>query len=304
MIAAALGLSRFKTPLDAYLDVRHEAPPVEATEDMDRGVFLEPGVRNWSAKKLGTKWEVPELPAVHPANSWFTYSADGVEVGGRRLLEVKVPGDFNVHDWGEPGTDNVPLEYLLQGAWGLAVMDLDEAVFAAPIGGELRIYHHKRDRELEEKLISRATAFINQHVIPGIPPPPTFADAETVKRMWPKNERPAREWDELNSLEQATVIQYLELHAIEKQARDAKESKEVLVKDIIRDAGGLKNLPVSTGYERIDWNTSKPAMNAGTWKALAEELLSSLPIDQQQQLKKKHLPAVGSRPFTPRSIGK
>lgn len=303
MIAAAVGLSRYRTPLDAYLDVRHEAPEFEVNENMKRGTYLEDGIRRWSADRLSTTWDVPDMPIVHPGNAWFTYSPDGLEVGGKRLLEVKAPGKFAAEEWGEDGTDHVPLEYLLQGAWGLAITGRDEAVFAAPIGGELRIYRHVRDLELEGKLIAKATAFINEHVIPGIPPPAVYGDDATLRRMYPKNERVNMlEWETLNTLQQQTVRDFLHWHHLIGQATVERDSKAVLVQDLIKDASGITGLPPELGYSRIDWKTSKAAMNAGTWKKLAEALMAQMPAAEQKQLITNFTPAVGSRPFTPRKL--
>ena len=300
MIAAALGVSRYKTPLDAYLDVRGEAADIEETPDMERGNFLEPAIMAWAGKRLDRQWEKPHLSLVHPEQPMFTYSPDGLEVQeGPGLLEVKAPGPYTAHEWGEQGTDQVPVEYLMQGAWGLAITGRKTCFFAALIGGELRIFKHERDMELEGKMLARASSFIVDHVLAAVPPPAQYGD--DLRKIYPRATTEAYlAWNDLNPVQQQTIADFLRLYAIEKQAATEKESRQVLVEDIIRTAPGIQGLPPELGFERIDWKEAKPAMHAGSWKNLAtEELLSKLGPGEQKHLIEQYTPATGSRRFTP-----
>ena len=297
-IAAALGLNRWKTPLDAYLDIRHEAPEVESNPNIERGNYLEPAIRDWSGARLGVKWATVDMPIAHPLQPWFTYSPDGIELKGPRLLEVKAPGPFSAHEWGEEGTDDIPQEYLLQGAWGLAITQQEECIFAALIGGELKIYRHVRDLALERKLINKAQAFITEHVLPGIPPPARYGD--DLRVVYPKEANvPHLAWLDLNSVQQATVANYLRTTAQQAEAEQARDGAAVLVQDIIKEAPGIDGIPPELGYSRIDWKTTAPAMNAGTWKKLAERLLERAEPAEREELLKESLPTVGTRRFTP-----
>lgn len=301
MIAAALGLSRYKTPLDAYLDLRGEAPEVESNPNIERGEFLEPAITAWSTHRLGIDWWKPELSVVHPTNPYFTYSPDGIEKGATssRILEVKAPGRNSAAEWGEDGTDQIPTEYLMQGAWGLAVTGRNECIFAALIDGELRIFKHVRDMELEGRLLERATNFIENHVKPGVPPEATFGDEKTLRRMYPRADAPHLAWNDLNSVQQSTVANFLALHGASAQAEREMESRKVLVQDIIKDASGIDGLPQELGFSRIDWKEAKPAMHSGSWKELATLLMSDKEPATQEALKKQFTPEVGSRRFTP-----
>lgn len=299
MIAAAIGLNRYKTPLDAYLDVRKEAKEVEENPNTERGRFLEPAIRNWSAARLGVQqWEVPSLPLVHPDNPWFTYSPDGLT--SSQLLEVKSPGPFTAGDWGEQGTDDVPQEYLLQGVFGLAVTGRSECVFAALIGGELRIFKHVRDMELERKVLDKATAFIENHVIPGVPPPAQYGD--DLRVIYPKEGAgPRLKFSELNEAWKQTVADFCRVYIAVADATRELESRKVLVQDIIKDAPGIEGIPDELGISRIDWKTAAPAMNAGTWKAAALEAggkLYQTPEALKQWLN-NFTPTEGVRRFNP-----
>lgn len=297
MVAAAIGLSRYKTPLDAYLDVLKLAPEVEENAAQERGSFLEPAIRQWSAHRLGTVWLVPDLPLVHPEQPWFTFSPDGLNP--EQVLEVKSPGPMTVNEWGEEGTDDVPQEYLLQGAWGLAVTGRQEAVFAALIGGELKIYRHVRDLKLERAVLDKAQAFITEHVEPRIPPPAQYGDnlSKIYKRH--SDALPYLAWNDLNSVQQQLVADFLRVYSVRMIAKKEAETRAIFVQDIIREAPGIKGLPPEFEFERIDWKTKAPAMHAGTWKALAEELLAPKSTQEKEQLISAHTPTEGVRAFTP-----
>jgi hypothetical protein len=51
-IAAAIGLSEYSSPLDAYLRITGEVEDVVEGEAVDRGVFLEPALRQWHQYKI------------------------------------------------------------------------------------------------------------------------------------------------------------------------------------------------------------------------------------------------------------
>lgn len=297
-IAAALGVSRWKSPLDAYLEVRHEAPEVESSEDIDRGVFLEPSLLQWAKKKTGIEWVKPEMPIVSPLNQWFTFSPDGLSPDGREVLEIKAPHPRTRDDWGDEGSADVPIEYLLQGAWGVAITGAAGCHFAALIDGKLKLFRYVRDLDLELKLLSRASAFITEHVIPGKPPAPTYLDEENVRRIYPRDVLPRREWSSLNAAQQQIVADFVRLHAATAKASKELESLSVLVTDIIGDHSGITKLPPELGLDRIDWRAAKPSMHAGSWKSLAEELMQPLTAEQRSALLQRHLPAQGSRRLT------
>lgn len=317
MIAAAIGLSRWKTPLDAYLDVRQEVAPEEVEgENIDRGSFLEPSLLAWTAKKTGIAFTKPHDPIdpkqplvlTDPRNEWFTFSPDGI--AGTRIAEIKAPGPRSAFEWGESGVLNdsgdarVPQEYMLQGVWGMMVAQASECVFAALIGGELRTYRMMRDLDLEAKVRAKAEKFITEHVLTGTPPPATYGDGDTLRRLYPSNEKPAVEWKDLTTIEQGFVADFLRLHAVQKQAKEELERYEAFVQEIIKDRAGIVKLPPDLGYERIDWKSRSPSMHAGSYKEMAEALLKEKTPAEQKIITERHMPKEGGRPLVPYKLSK
>ncbi len=299
MIAKILKKSKWGTPLDAYLELIGERPPEEKSgEDIDRGNFLEPAILEWTNKKTGLHFRKTQV-AVLPEWEWATVSPDGVSIDAQTagikadeirvierpdvLLEIKAPRRDDALQWGEEGTDQVPTDALLQTHWGMMVTRADSGVVASLLGGELRIYRVARDKELEAKMLSRAKEFVEQHVIPRVPPPPEFGDDHNVLYLHPKNTQPQRTWDSLTEQEKVIATSYLVAWSEENQANKRLEEFEPIIKDIIGDASGF-DLDPAIGT-RVDW---KANATAGTlWKQLGEELLSRLPDEEAHQLKLK-----------------
>jgi putative phage-type endonuclease len=90
-----------------------------------------------------------------------------------RLLECKTANPFRQHDWGEAGTDQIPLPYLCQCLWYLAITQIDQIDLAVLFGNsDFRIYKVYRDLSLENTLLEKAINFWQTYVLTDTPPPP------------------------------------------------------------------------------------------------------------------------------------
>lgn len=173
-VAAILGMSKWRTPLDVYLDKRGEAPERDDSEPMRWGRALEPLVRQEYADRTGRV--VLAVPMMrHPNYQWMIANVDGV-ADGDRLLEVKTARTSM--GWGEEGTDQVPADYLLQVQHYMIVTALPVADIAVLIGGsDFRIYEVRADAELQQSIIEAEGAFW-ERVQGGTPPDPvSYQDA-------------------------------------------------------------------------------------------------------------------------------
>ena len=99
------------------------------------------------------------------------FHSDG-SCAASHLLECITASPFNQSDWGELGTDEVPMSYLVQCLWYLAITNLERCDVAVLFGNsDFRIYEVYRDQELEELIIAKAAAFWNDFVQLDTPPP-------------------------------------------------------------------------------------------------------------------------------------
>ena len=190
---AALGLSPWKTPLELWTEkTAPEPPPDTPSEYMTWGSLLEDTVAIEAAVRLN-----PDLDADH-VRRWpgsvirrsnimrrysqapfMTANIDRVIVHSDAILEVKTTG-WRTDDWGEPGTDQVPEQYLAQCLHYLVVTGREQCHLAVLFMGprELGLYTINRDPEAAEALVEAEREFWEGHVLTGLPPEPrSVADA-------------------------------------------------------------------------------------------------------------------------------
>lgn len=180
-VAAILGLSKWKTPLDVFNDKTGESAPEEQEDNasMEWGRRLEPVIRDKYAEATGFKVAKPDLMLVSDEHPFMIADVDGIAEDGR-ILECKTAR--TARDWGEEGMDEIPEYYQTQVQHYMAVTGAAACDVAVLIGGsDFRIYTVKRDQELIDILIKEESKFWNEHVVPGIAPSPmTLAETESA----------------------------------------------------------------------------------------------------------------------------
>lgn len=178
--AAAVGLSRWVTRLGLYLQKIGEADGPSENEPMRWGTLLEPVVRQEYANRTGNTIIVPQKRLQHPDHDWLTATPDGLVMDRRRYYEGKTAR--TAEGWGEPGSDEIPQEYLLQVQHGMFVTGFPVADVAVLIGGQdFRIYVVEANTELQTMLVDQEADFW-AHVVSRQPPAPV--SREDVKRRW------------------------------------------------------------------------------------------------------------------------
>lgn len=247
--AAVLGLSKWKTPLDVYMEKRGEIGEQVDNEPMLWGRALEPVIRQQYAERTGRVVRVPEGIIRHPQHAFMLATVDGVTDDGR-LVEIKTARSGQ--EWGEPGTDEVPQAYLIQVQHYLTVTALPVADVAVLISGsDFRMYQVEADPELQAMIIDGEAKFW-QRVEDGIPPEPvTFADMQT---RYGRSSREAR------------VIAGREVVAAVEKLRDIKASIKALElseeeqKAVIMKALGDSDTLVDDGANVLcTWKAAKAA---------------------------------------------
>jgi len=172
-VGAILGLSRWRSPLDVYLDKIGEVEETESSDAMYWGTVLEDVIAREYVRRTGKK--VRKINAILSVDDapWRRASVDRIVVGENKILECKTAGTYMTHEWGPDGSDEIPDVYRVQVAWYMHVLDYDTADLAVLIGGrDYRIYHIPRDRELERLIVDTADNFWRECVRKKIPPAP------------------------------------------------------------------------------------------------------------------------------------
>ena len=174
-VAAILGLSPWKTPLAVYLDKIGQADEQPDNAAMAWGRALEPVIRQAYSDETGRDVATFAEALVHPDHAFMRANVDGL-TNDERVFEAKTAR--TAHDWGEPGSDQVPLPYLLQVQHYMAVTGYAVADVAVLIGGsDFRIYEVPADAELQAGMIDSEAEFWQRVVDRNPPEPITLADA-------------------------------------------------------------------------------------------------------------------------------
>ena len=187
-IGAILGLSRFKTPLEVWMEKTGKETKRADSLPLRFGSFAEEFVASEYSRATGFELLHDESIYLHPEHSYMSAHIDRFVLGDEdglppsRILECKTANPFSSGDWGEAGSDQVPMSYLCQSIWYMAITGIDKTDLAVLFGNsDFRIYEIARDQGLEELVIAKATIFWNEHVLKDIPPPvQSEADCHTL----------------------------------------------------------------------------------------------------------------------------
>ena len=180
-----MGLSKYKTPYQLYLEKSGQIEsPDEMTELQYWGHQLEGVVREEFAKRNNVTVETPDT-IIHPIYDFLRGNIDGFVPALNAVLEVKCSSSFMASEWGEDGSDVIPMPYLVQVAHYCAVTNADCAYIAVLIGGnDYREFKYTRDLALEDKIIECAKEFWD---CVQSKTPPAAINQTDLKLMYPKH---------------------------------------------------------------------------------------------------------------------
>ena len=195
-IGAILGVSKYRSAMDVWLEKTGKRVDTKDSFALRFGSFAESFIADEYALFTGEHLLEYSQGLVHPKYSFcvghidrFVMEKKGLPLfhsdGGlnaKKLLECKTANHYSQSDWGEPGTDAIPLPYLCQCLWYLGITNLSEIDVAVLLGGsDLRIYTITRDLELESLLFEKAAFFWTEHVQKDIPPKPqSISDCQAL----------------------------------------------------------------------------------------------------------------------------
>lgn len=160
-VAIILGLSSFKTPYELYLEKTGvKEIQYEETPQQYWGNVLEPIIiAEYQKRHPGEIVGFPDT-LVHPFYDFMRANVDGYIESTNTVLEAKSSSAFMSSEWGESGSDVIPLGYLVQVAHYVSCFNADKADIALLLGGnDYREFIYKRDYELEQTVINACKDF-------------------------------------------------------------------------------------------------------------------------------------------------
>lgn len=248
-VAAILGLSPFKSPLDVYLEKVGEADSTEENERMYWGSRLESLVADEYSLRHDRKVRRRHQAVVHKKYTWMRANVDRIVINLDRLLECKTTSERNADLWGEPGTDQIPELYMAQVQHYIIVAQHAAIDVAVLIGGqEYRDYTVEADPEIRDMLLEEENRFWHEHVLAGVPPAPR--SIEEAARLWPRHvDRSVIATDEV-------VAAIERLQAIKERGKEVEAEEKAAKLEIQQHMGDAGVL--------LDPDGRKPL---ATWKA-------------------------------------
>ena len=193
-IAAILGISPWRTAVQLWKDkitprVADDGRPKR--KQLSRGHRWESVVAEMLVEELRSKGRTVEVVSSNKRyiDETFPYFACEIDFelkldGADEITncELKTVHPFKMHEWGDSGSDELPVWYTAQAMWGLGITGRRECIVAPLFGAdEIRTYPVLRDDETITAMREKASEFWNAHVLPKIPPKPRIlADLDVL----------------------------------------------------------------------------------------------------------------------------
>lgn len=295
-IAALLGLHPYKTPFDVYIE-KVEGYQQPLNEYIEWGNILEPVVAQKYANQTGIKIRRNIPTQRHPSRRWVLATPDALwdvpddwTKGG---AEFKTADARMANRWGEPLSEDVPDEYLIQCQWYMGFFDVPRWDLAVLIGGnDFRIYELSFSQELYDFMIEESKRFWDEYIIPEIPPSSMGAKnlASYVKNKFKDHSSLIRS---ASPREAELMLAYKDATLTAKEAVEKKDEIADQLKLAIADSEGIE-LPDGSG--KITFKKSKDSHEVD-WQAVAKDLYEELQPDYKlADICAKHTrPKFGSR---------
>ncbi len=198
-VPAALGVSPWASPFTLWHEMTGRVVrDTEPTTVQRRGHYLEPGVLQWWWHEHGAGSHELATQEVRWLDGWGIATLDGLahlDDGGTVVVEVKTTNSWDA--WGDPDTDQVPVYYLAQVLWQLALTPSASRAEIAVLGPRLdfRRYIIEREQYADDiaATVRAARTFYDSLTDPEPPPlsapwPPTIA---TLRALHPDIDRGA-----------------------------------------------------------------------------------------------------------------
>jgi putative phage-type endonuclease len=183
-VAAALGVSKYKTPYRLWAEKTGRLEPDPPSLAMRLGVPMEPVIKALWEERTGGKLRRSHKKLEHPTLPLVGH-LDYVEVGGKsRLVDCKSSLSFGGRRrYGEDESDEVPEEHLCQGQTYLLLTGkklIDFAVLMA--GPEFKVFTVQADPDMQAMIEEGIRKF---WVYVETDQPPPLETAEDAYLQWP-----------------------------------------------------------------------------------------------------------------------
>lgn len=226
-VPAICGVSPFKSSWDIWAEKVGLAQPQPPNEAMRLGSILEPALLDWAHREIAPLKRNVQRVVRLSGRCRLRATLDAVFRVNDHIepLEVKVGTAYSPRsrEWGEPGTDEVPLDVKLQVQAQLMACQADAGhVLALLPGPRLAHYSVRADRTLQEEIKDRVIDFwyyVKRRIPPrdSVPSPAVF---QAIKRSANLAVVPADQLEEIINAYQNARAERLKAEKAEQEAKN------------------------------------------------------------------------------------
>jgi len=248
-MAAVLGLSPWRSPIDVWLDKTSDTVEEKESEPMYWGNVLEEVVAQEFAKRSGYKVRNNNFTLQSEAYPYLLANIDREIVGLDAGLECKTANAFKANEW---DGDNVPDAYYIQCQHYMAVTGKSSWWIACLVGGNTFYYKEiKRNEEVIAAIIDTGAAFWELVKNKTMPAPDDTKQCENaLKKLYQKSNGQSVE---LPANYGNMIIDYLEIKNQLSELEAKKRGIENVMKDFLKD-----NEKATYGEHFVSWKSTKP----------------------------------------------
>jgi len=254
-VAAVLGLSKWKTPLQVYEEkIAPEPIDTPMNDQMEAGIRLEETVAQWWADKHGFDIQKDNKVRFHQKYPELLVNLDRIIIStngrGTGVLECKTADAFYYNTW-EEGT--IPDHYFCQVQHQFSVTGHKWGAIGLLVGGNnFKSIDVEPDPGFIKMMNERLLTFWHDHVVKRIPPTPSTLDE--TKRLFPKSDP-----NLIIEATEETLEAFRNFKEVDKKAKEFKKEADKLKVDLQAAMG--KAITLTCNGETIaTWKNDKDGM--------------------------------------------
>jgi len=266
--AAVGGKCPWRTPVELYLELTDDPDyiPQEEKPQFWWGNELEPVILRAYERQMDERCLTYEdgtacfFTEHHPVYTWMRANIDGYIFNKNIIVECKTASHYTMHLWGDPGTNQMPINYLWQCAHYAIVYDAKRVDLAVLFGAnDFRIYHYERDAVLEQEIIEAERYFWHEYYLKKICPTPL--NLEDCTRLWPES------FEKTKTITADLYVDLLQLASTKARIKELEMEEDILKLRIQQDLQDCEALVDNQGNRLVTWkNQSSKRLEIETFK--------------------------------------
>lgn len=164
-VAAIMGLSPWESPRSMWHRMHGDLPPEPEQEHQARGHYLEPAILAWWRDRHDVGHDEGREYKLQPTyrQDWAAATPDMVAcIAEDDTVLIEAKSAATADDWGDPGTDEIPLYYAVQAMFQMHVSGIHRCYVPVLFGKpRLRFAEYVIDYDpgIAESIVAQARAF-------------------------------------------------------------------------------------------------------------------------------------------------